>query len=162
LTKQSSTNSQLNCPYTFFTDVDLGDFIPDELERIGLKVERHKNHFSGPTKDPVWLAVVGGHGWVALTHDKGQRRRPDEINAIMTSRLADFILIGKNHKIVADNLVNSIQRVIAFRDKHDPPFIAKLYLPDAGARDHAEKSGGTAKGRVEMSLSYSDWHSRPR
>jgi hypothetical protein len=77
----------------------------------------------------------------------------------MTSRLADFILIGKNHKMVADNLAKSIRRVITFRDKHDPPFIAKLYLPDASARDHAERSGGTAKGRIDMSLSYSEWRS---
>jgi PIN domain-containing protein len=159
LTRPFSTNARLDCKYTFFTDIDLGDIIPDALKQIGLTVERHKDHFEGPTRDPVWLAEVGKRGWVALTHDKGQRRRPDEIHAIMTSGLADFILIGKNHNVVADNLVKSIRRVIAFRDKHEAPFIAKLCLPDASARDHAERSGGTAKGRVEMSLSYSEWRS---
>ncbi|MGH7560681.1 MAG: hypothetical protein ACRENB_06660 [Gemmatimonadales bacterium] len=52
---------------------------------------------------------------------------------------------------------HTIRSVIAFRDKHEAPFIAKVYQPDAGAREHAKRSGGTAKGRVEMSLSYSEW-----
>lgn len=153
-------NTGLNAKYTFFTDADLGKLIPAALEQIGISVERHADHFTGPTKDPVWLSAVGKRGWVALTHDKRQRRTPDEIDAIMTSGLADFILIGKNHAEVADNLVRTIRSVIAFRDRHDPPFIARVYLPDAAAREYAEKSGGTAKGRVEMSLSYSAWRSQ--
>lgn len=161
MTKPSSTNQAtpppLNCPYTFFTDVDLGDIIPDALQKLGLNVERHRNHFTGPTKDPVWLKVVGERGWTALTHDKAQGRTRDEIEAIMKSGLANFILIGKNHEQVRDNLVRSIRSVIAWRDKHRPPFIAKLYLPHARALAHAKKSGGTAKGYIKPVLTYSEW-----
>jgi hypothetical protein len=80
----------------------------------------------------------------------------------MTSGLADFILMGKNHVEIRSNLIRSIRSVIAFRDKHSPPFIAKLYLPDASAREHAKRSGGTAKGRVEMSLDYLEWRASQR
>ena len=160
MTRPSSTKPQLSSKYTFFTDADLGEKIPHALEEIGLSVERHSRHFEGPTKDPIWLAEVGRRGWVALTHDKGQRRRPDEIHAIMTSGLADFILIGKNHDAVAANLVKTIGKIIAFRDRHEPRFIAKVYQPDAAAREYAEKSGGVAKGRVEMSLSHLEWLSK--
>lgn len=156
LTKPSSTKPP-ESQYTFFTDADLGEMIPRALEEIGFSVERHRAHFSGPTKDPIWLAEVGRRGWIALTHDKRQRRRRDEVDAIMTSGLAAFILIGRNHQQITGNLIATIRSVISFRAKHEPPFIAKIYQPDSGAREHAKRSGGTVRGRVEMSLSHTEW-----
>jgi hypothetical protein len=88
---------------------------------------------------------------------KPSSTKPPESQHIMTSGLAAFILIGRNHEQIARNLVATIRSVIAFREKHEPPFIAKVYQPDSGAREHARRSGGTARGRVEMSLSHAEW-----
>jgi hypothetical protein len=98
LTKPSSTKPP-ESQYTFFTDADLGEMIPRALEEIGFSVERHRAHFSGPTKDPIWLAEVGRRGWIALTHDKRQRRRRDEVDAIMTSGLAAFRGAGTRQEV---------------------------------------------------------------
>jgi hypothetical protein len=74
----------------------------------------------------------------------------------MRCGLALFIVIGKApYAELAANLVKTMRKVIAFRDKHRPPFIAKIYRPDPTARPGSV-------GRVEMSLSLDEWRALQR
>lgn len=70
----------------------------------------------------------------------------------MRSGLALFHLIGRvTHAELADGLLRAMHRVIAFREKHPPPFIASVYRPEQKTKYL------TVPGRVKMHLSHSDW-----
>ncbi len=85
----------------FFTDRDLGKRFPQILAAAGTTVERHRDHFAHDCPDEAWLESVGQRGWVVVTHD------------------AAF----------AKPFVATLPRITAFLDKHEAPFIAKMYPP---------------------------------
>ncbi len=78
----------------YFTDRDLGKRFPDILESGGLKVERHADHFAPDTPDEVWLEEIGKRGWIALTHDRRIRYKPNERDAVMRHRVALLVIVG--------------------------------------------------------------------
>lgn len=138
--------------YTFFTDRDLGRRVPDALAAAGFSVERHDDHFDPLTPDPVWLTEVGKRGWIPCSHNKDIRYRSQERDAAMRANLSLFFLIGHApHAELAENLIYTMPRVVAFLDEHDPPFIAKIYRPTP------VEAVGEKPGRVQMWLSAVDW-----
>lgn len=151
MTKQSSTKPPPKS-WTFFTDRDLGNIVPDALIQAGYSVERHDAYFPNNTPDHVWLPVVAHHGWLALTRDKGIRRIHLERDTAMRAGLALFVLIGRMpHPELAKNLVTTVPRIIRFREKHETPFIARVHRPEA------KYSVGSRPGIVEMALSEAEW-----
>ncbi len=52
---------------------------------------------------------------------------------------------------LARGFLTNLPSIIRFLERHDPPFIAKIYLP----------TESQPKGRVKMWLSYEDWLKRP-
>ena len=132
--------------------------IPGKLEAAGIRVERHDLHFGRQdTPDTVWMPFVASKGWLAISRNRGQQSVPLERDVAMRSGLALFHLIGPkaNHEELGDNLVRTVPRIIAFRDAHRPPFIARVYRPPSG----------TASGRpgiVRMALSLDEWRTLRR
>lgn len=61
----------------FFTDRDLGLQFPAILRDAGLRVERHADHFAPDCPDDEWLRDVASHGWIAITHDRRIRYKPN-------------------------------------------------------------------------------------
>ena len=54
-----------------------------------------------------------------------------------------FIVVGKApHRELAENFVRSIGAIERFADKHDPPFIAKVYRPSQGRAQQAQPGPG--------------------
>ncbi len=78
----------------FFTDRDLGAQFPAILAAAGLTVERHRDHFAPDCDDEVWLRTIGQRRWVALTHDRRIRYKPNERNAVMRHNVALLVIIG--------------------------------------------------------------------
>ncbi len=78
----------------FFTDRDLGSRFPEILKTAGLRVELHRNHFAHDCADEVWLRSIGERGWVALTHDRRIRYKPNELSAVMQHRVPLLVIIG--------------------------------------------------------------------
>jgi len=151
LPKRSSTNKPLR-DWVFFTDRNLGNIIPVALVAAGHSVERHDAHFLPTTPDEEWLPIVAGKGWIALTHDKRIRSVPAQRDTAMRAGLALFILVGQlQHQQLALNLVATLPRIMQFRNKHEPPFIAKVHRPDQ------KHPIGSRLGVVDMSLSNEDW-----
>lgn len=133
----------------FFTDRDLGLQFPAILRRGGLFVERHTDHFAPDTPDAQWLETVAGRGWVAVTHDKRIRYKPNELAAVMNNQLALLVVVGDApFADLATAFVNTSGKIIKFLASHRPPFIAKVYRPTPSevARNAA------AIGRIEL------WH----
>jgi hypothetical protein len=135
----------------FFTDRDLGKRIPQALIDAGYSVERHDDHFGPSTPDEVWLPDVASRGWVALSHNKQIRRVALQRDAAMRSGLALFMLIGKRHDEMERNLVATMARIVRFRERYEPPFIAHVTRPDA------RFIVGSRPGNVRMVLTLDQW-----
>lgn len=126
--KQSSTKRPPE--FTFFTDRDLGNTVPDILRGAGLPVEKHDDHFGPRTPDTEWLRVVGLNDWVALTHNKRIRYNLLEQTTVMRARVRLLVLVGNaSHRELAMNFVQTVDKVLRFLGEHHPPFIARVYRP---------------------------------
>jgi hypothetical protein len=114
----------------FFTDRDLGTRFPDILAAAGLNVERHRDHFAPACPDEEWLEVIGERGWIAVTHDRRIRYKPNELEAIIRHRVALLIVIGKvPFPLLAQSFVATAPTIVDFLAQHQPPLIAKVYRP---------------------------------
>lgn len=136
---------------TFFTDYNLGKRFPARLAEAGIDVEPHIQHFRQDCPDEDWLAEIGRRGWVALTHDRRIRYKPNELAAVMQHRVALLVVIGDApFPELADAFVATLPRVLSFIEGQRPPYIAKVYRPSATEAAANNK----APGRVEL------WHPR--
>jgi hypothetical protein len=115
-------------------------------------VQVHDDVFKDPrTRDEVWLPYVAVQGWLALSHNKKQRRVKLERDAAMSAGAAIFYLIGKHHDANVTNLIATVQKIIRFRAKHEPPFMARVTHPEA------KFPVGSRPGNVEMVLTKEEW-----
>ena len=139
-TKRSSTKPQPE--YVFFTDNDLGRYIvPQAIESLGVRVERHHLHFAPQAPDPEWMAVVGARGWVALSHNK--HLSAEEKHAVFAANLRLFVLIGqRGHPDLADTAKRTFAKMITFLATHPGPFIARVHRPEAAKLKHNPGASG--------------------
>ncbi len=129
----------------YFTDRDLGKQFGAILKAGGLTVERHIDHFAHDTPDDVWLAEVGRRGWIALSHDKRIRYKPNERDAVMRHRVGLLVIVGAApFADLARAFLATLPSIEHFLDNHAPPFIAKVYRPN----DRAQRVA--SPGRVEL------------
>jgi PIN like domain len=133
--------------FVYFTDRDLGRQFPEILKSGGLNVERHADHFAHDTPDAAWLEEVGKRRWIALTHDRRIRYKPNERDAVMGHGVALLVIVGAApFPDLARAFVASVPVVERFLRQHKPPFIAKVYRPQpAGDADRS-----SASGRIEL------------
>lgn len=116
----------------WFTDRDLGKRFPEILTSAGLTVERHQDLFPPDGSDEQWLEHCGRNGRIALSRNERIRYTPNQLAAVVQHRVALLIVIGKvPHAELARNFVNTLPRIEAFLNQHQPPFIAKVYRPPA-------------------------------
>ena len=130
----------------FFTDRDLGKQFPEILAAAGLTVHSHFGLSDPSTPDREWLAQVSAKDWVAVTHDKRIRYKPNELAAVVEHRAALLVVIGDApHAELAASFVAIKDKVIAFVAAHERPFIAKVYRPSPAET----KANPGAPGRIE-------------
>lgn len=128
---------------TFFTDRDLGKTFPKLLNENGIKTEKYFDHFPDDTTDIEWLKEIGKKGWYCISHDKRIRYNPTEKEAVIHSGIGLFLLVGHaNNKELAENFINTINKIEKFIKKHPRPFIAKVYRPPKFKRTSSKKSKG--------------------
>ncbi len=114
----------------FFTDRDLGTRFPDILTAAGLNVNRHADYFAPDCTDEEWLKGIGEHNWIAVTHDRRIRYKPNELAAVVRNRVALLVVIGKApFPQLARNFVATVPKISEFLAQHTAPFIAKVYRP---------------------------------
>lgn len=112
----------------FFSDRDLGKQFPEILRTAGFEVERHDQHFLPATPDEEWLKEIGRRGWIAITHDKRIRHKPNELAAVMTHQVALLVVIGQApFADLARSFVATRTRIERFVSRNPPPYIAKVY-----------------------------------
>jgi PIN like domain len=131
----------------YFTDRDLGSQFPKILQDAGLTVERHRDHFAPDASDEEWLAFVGNKSWIALTHNSRIRYTPNEKQAVLSHGVRLLVIIGRApYPELAKSFVATHSRIEAFLQKHEPPFIAKVYR--ASPAELAENP--TAPGHIAL------------
>lgn len=131
----------------FFTDRDLGKQFPAILRDAGLRVERHADHFAQDCPDPDWLRQVGQRGWVAITHDRHIRYKPNERSAVVEHGVALLVVVGHaRYADLAHAFVATLPRILRFVEHHQPPYIAKVYRPSASEAGR----NPAAPGRIEL------------
>jgi PIN domain-containing protein len=131
----------------FFTDRDLGTRFPDILRSAGLSVERHGDHFPPNARDEDWLGAIGVRGWVALTHDRRIRYKPNELAAVIRHRVSLLVIVGSApYPELAKAFVATLPRIESFLAKHEPPFVGKVFRPSPADL----KRNRSAAGRVEL------------
>jgi hypothetical protein len=134
----------------YFTDRDLGLQFPNIPESAGLTVQRHRDHFRADAPDEEWLAFVGAKRWVALTHNSRIRYTPNEKQAVLSNRVRLLVIIGQApYPQLARSFVATCPRIENFLQKHEAPFIAKVYR--ASPAELAKNP--SAAGRIEFWMS---------
>lgn len=102
--------------------------------------------------DTAWLKIAGERQWIALSHNTEIRYNRDERDIAMRAGVRLFMLIGNaTHEELANNLINTLPKIYNFLNKHEGPFIARVYR--ASADEHARGKGG----KVEMWVSHEEW-----
>lgn len=90
---------------------------------------------------------MGARGWIAVTHDRRIRYKPNELAAVLAHGVPLLVVIGHApYPQLADAFVSTQSRILGFIAKHQPPYIAKVYRP--GASEVAENP--SAPGRIEL------------
>lgn len=146
--------------YVFFTDrsIDSATFA-DPLIAAGFKVQRFP--FKDNTPDEHWIAECAKRGWIGLSADRNITRTPHELDAVMESGAALFVLkttTHTNHQILAENFLRTAGAIVAFLERHERPFIASVNRPN-------DKDWAAGKpGHVRMWRRHRDWleHRRRR
>jgi len=143
----------------FFSDRDLGSKIfPTILRLSGIQLEIHDDHFGPETWDEEWITEAGQRGWYCVSRNKDIRYKKNEIKAVMSAGVGLFILVGPTatHEELAKNFVRTIAGIQRFTERHERPFIAKIYRPTKQQSERAPKIRG---GRVELWTDYEQWRS---
>lgn len=111
----------------------------------------HDDHFSHNTADEEWMPAVAERGWVAISHDRSIRRRPNERGVVFDSGLRLLVVVGKApFPLLAGHFVSTQSKIKRFLRAHPAgPWIAGVYAPSPSDLDRKINP----RGRVELWLS---------
>ena len=114
------------------------------LTNAGAIVELLDDHFDQNTEDVVWLDHAGKRGWVVLTKDKMIRRRANERRALQESKVAAFVLTGKDlsGSDMARAFVAALSRMLRVLQQYRRPLIATVSPAGTVTIKTGERRGG--------------------
>ena len=118
---------------------------PTILESAGITVEKHHELFQHNGTDEEWLEYCGTKDRVAITHNERIRYTPNELAAVVQHKVRLLVVIGHAPFLeLAHNFVNTRQKIEAFLNTNNAPFIPKIYRPSPGDT----KSGVASPGHI--------------
>lgn len=122
---------RLREPFTFFVDRSFGGrVVVGKLSAAGYAVERHDSHFAQDEVDTAWIGVCGERQWVILSKDGRIRSNQLELEALLASGTAAFLL-GRGHltgEQMGDVLIRAMPRILRALRRFDVPTIASITL----------------------------------
>ncbi len=121
-----------NSSSVYFIDRSIGKHIfPGILRQARILVEVHDDHFAQDEEDAIWIPKVAEAGWISVTTDKRIRTRPHEKQAVLLSHTRMIVMSSSNVKAeeLAENFVNTLQKIERFIKNTPAPFIASLSRP---------------------------------
>ena len=85
--------------------------------------------------DVNWLPEVGSRGWVLISSDRRQSRKPDELAALKRAKVRAFYF--SNAKLTAaeqiDAFTNGLGQIVRAVRKQTPPFV-KIIRPSGAVK----------------------------
>lgn len=118
---------------TFFVEICLGKTVGQRLREANWRVEYHTDHFAADEDDEVWLPAVAQRGWVILTKDKAIRRKPWELQKVISANAKMFTLTSgqQTGEEMAQVFKNNIARIDALiQQAGNRPFAAAVHKHD--------------------------------
>jgi|HubBroStandDraft_3_1064219.scaffolds.fasta_scaffold308682_1 hypothetical protein len=102
--------------------------ILDTLSKLGVRFERHLDHFTRGIPDETWLPLVGSRGWVLLTTDKRIRYNFLEKQALEEHAVREFVFTSGNMsgQDMAAALELAFPKMRRLCRKRKPPFVASI------------------------------------
>lgn len=98
------------------------------LKNLGLKIERHDDHFTETTIDVEWISHCGEKQWIIVSSDRNIKKNALEKQAIMASGVAAFFFTSAS--ITSDQQIEAfskaLKRISNFVQSHTRPFIARI------------------------------------
>jgi hypothetical protein len=93
-----------------------------------MHVIAHDDVFAQGTEDAIWLAHAGSQGWVVLTKDQRIQKRPNELAAVLTARVRQFVLVdaGLTAPQMAKVFVQARKSMERLLRRREAPFIASI------------------------------------
>jgi hypothetical protein len=144
--------------FEFFADRNCGGRqFPSALERAGIRVHRHDDHFAVDANDDEWLPEVGARGWVVLSFDKRILVNELERDAVFLSRGRLILLTGANASAaqLAANFIHTYPRIEQFLHANPAPFIARVKRPSPVSDVDLGRPG-----EIEMRMTEQEWKAR--
>src|SRR5258706_579065 len=98
------------------------------LTKLGVRSERHLDHFDRGTPDETWLPLVGSRGWVLLTTDKRIRYNFLEKRALEQNSVREFVFTSgyMSGQDMAAALELGLPKMRRLFHKLQPPFVAAI------------------------------------
>jgi PIN domain-containing protein len=98
------------------------------LKKLGVRFERHLDHFPRGSPDESWLPDVGSKGWILLTTDKCIRYNFIEKRALERNRVREFVFASGNMsgQEMASALEIALRKMRKFCRQFQAPFVAAI------------------------------------
>ena len=112
-----------------FTDRTIGRPVVQALQLVRDDVLWLEDRYPANTRDQVWLAAAGRHGWLVITRDRRVRYRNYEKAAIREQGVGCFVLAERRDRSkwkLLKILVASLDEMIDRFEHTDRPFICLL------------------------------------
>jgi PIN domain-containing protein len=95
---------------------------------MGVKHERHLEHFPRGTPDQDWLPMVGQKKWALLTADKRIRYNILEKKALAECGVKEFVFASGNlsGEEMAVALERALPKMVRMAGRTEPPFVAAI------------------------------------
>jgi hypothetical protein len=120
----------------FFLDANVdGDALASALTSLGLDVKRSRSEFAADAPDVEWLPEVGGRGWVLLSSDRRQSRKPEELTALKRARVRAFYFSNATMTSAeqVDAFKKGLRQIVRAVRKQTPPFV-KIIRPSGAVK----------------------------
>ena len=88
----------------------------------------HDDVFAAGTEDEVWLTHAGASGWIVLTKDQRIQSRPNELAAVVSTGVRQFVIVdvGLTSSQMAEVLIRARKGMERLIRRREPPFIATI------------------------------------
>jgi hypothetical protein len=99
------------------------------IERAGIEVHLHDDHFRHKTEDPDWLARLGESGWLLVSGDNDVTRQPLFLRQLAASKAHVFVLHalnGANPEGKAACIVEAYARMCELASANPPPALWRI------------------------------------
>lgn len=98
------------------------------LAALGLTIKRSREEFAQGAVDVDWLPTVGQRGWVLVSSDRRQSRKPDELAILRRAKVRAFYF--STATMTAADQIGAFTRalgpVVRAVRKQTPPFVKAI------------------------------------